>query len=186
MASLILTCVTAVGALFAALGAWWSAAATKWAARGQLFASLLRDYSSPDMGESLVLLGDLRDRKNKDADSFNTYVRDWLKLRKDPIAAIVRDLHGESGHPKVYIQNVQRAHKVDEARRQVTHYFMGALDLYQNKKCIDKKFLEIVCRQDGFNLLYAVAEHLEKALAEEGGWPYDKRSFDTLLAPIQA
>ena len=164
---IILTGVTAVAALLAAIGACWSAIVTKWTAQGQLFASLLRDYSSKDMLDALKRLRYLSDKKDTGYD-FASWLDQWKQLRKSI----------ETGNPQV----IDDARCIDEARRLVSHHFLTALQLYENKKCIDEHFLEEICAADGFDLLYEIVEDLEYVVTKSIGKKYDPEKFDRLLA----
>lgn len=158
---IILTGVTAVAALLAAGGAWWSAVVTKRTAQGQLSASLLYDYSSKDMLDALKRLLNLWYMKDQGGD-FYSWLEEWKELRKSI---------------KTGNHRIDDARHIDEARRRVSHYFFTALELYENKKCINRGFLEVICKGKGFERLYQVVEDLEQAINAD----YDRSQFDRLL-----
>lgn len=130
----VLTFVSAFGALGAAIGAWLSARSTRSATEAQLLFQLLREYAKPDM---LRALRTLRNWKAEQGDE-----EKWRKAL-------------ENADPK--------AQEVDLARRCVSHYFLDALKLYESDYVI-KRFLRVVGSKDGINILYDIVEPLEYAL----------------------
>jgi len=150
--------IAVVFAAIAAYGACLSAVATRRAVQGQLFANLLRDYSSKDMHEALKKLQEVKRKKEKDVDYWNTMIKHWNDNRKD-------------------MTNIEAAYPdVNEARRRVSHYFTTALELHQNKNCIGDCFLKVICRGN-VELLYGIVEHLEYALNER----YARDQFTKIL-----
>ena len=134
--TILLTAVSALGALGAALASWWSAKETRRAAEGQLLSSLYDDYGNPEMLQSLRIL------RSWKASTGSEFEIAWKKR-----------LDGGD----------QEAHEVDRARRQVKFYFLRALRLYESGY-VSKRFLQEVCAVDGINILYDIVEPLEFAL----------------------
>lgn len=134
--ALILTVLSAIGAVGAALAAWRSAHQTRLASEGQLFSTIYAEYGLPEM---LIALRLLRNWKAERGDEFE------IKWKK------ALDAGDES------------AHEVDRARRHVKSYFMRALRLHE-AGYVSKRFLREVCAVDGINILYDIVERLEYAL----------------------
>lgn len=134
--SLVLTALSAIGALGAAIAAWLSARATKRAAEGHLFSTHYAEYGTPEMLRSLRVL---RLWKSDNGDEFEL---NWKKAL-------------DAGE--------ERAHDVDRARRQVKFYFLRALRLYQ-AGYVSRRFLKELAAVDGLNILYDIVEPLEYAL----------------------
>ena len=133
---LVLASISALGALGAAIGAWLSARATRFAAEAQLFSRFMEEYGAPQM---LKALRTLRNWKAEQGNEFEEKYRKAL----------------ESGDPN--------AHEVDQARRHVKFYFLKALRLYE-AGFVTKRFLKEVAAVDGVNILYGIVESLEYAL----------------------
>jgi len=133
---LILTAISAVGTLGAAIGSFLSAWSTRRTSEGTLFAIHYKEYGSPEMLRSLRVL---RMWKFDQGDEFGPK---WKKLL-------------DAGNPK--------GQEVDAARRQVKFYFMEALRLYQAGYA-SRKFLQELASVDGINILYDIVEPLEYAL----------------------
>jgi len=134
--TLLLTAISALGALGAAVAAWFSARATTRAAEGQLFSAHYAAYGTPEMLRSLRVL---RLWKFDQGDEFEVK---WKKAL-------------DSGE--------ERAREVDEARRQVRIYFFQALRLYEGGY-VSRRFLREIAAVDGINILYDIVEPLEYAL----------------------
>jgi hypothetical protein len=134
--NLILTAVSALGALGATIAAWRSARATSRVAEAQLFAAQYAEYGTPEMLRSLRML---RLWQSEMGDEFE------LKWKK----AL------EAGDA--------RAHDIDNARRQVKFYFMKAFRLYE-AGYVSRRFLREFASVDGLNILYDIVEPLECAL----------------------
>src|SRR6266581_3008494 len=132
----LITALTALGALLAAIGSWRSARATRRAAEGNLFSALYAEYGTPEMLRALRVL---RSWKSDTGDEFE------IKWKR---ALDASD---------------ERAHDVDGARRQVKFYFMRALRLFQ-AGYVSQRFLREVVAVDGVNILYDIVEPLEYAL----------------------
>ncbi len=133
--TLILTGLSALGALGAAIAAWLSARATSRAAEGQLFSVHYAEYGTPEMLRSLRVL---RLWRSEQGDEFE------LKWKR----AL------DAGKPQ--------AHDVDLARRQVKFYFMKVLSLYE-AGYVSPRFLKELAAVDGVNILYDIVEPLEYA-----------------------
>lgn len=134
--ALILTALSAVGALGAAVAAWLSARATTRAAEAQLFSNHYAIYGTPEMLRSLRIL---RLWKSENGDEFEVK---WKKAL-------------DAGEVK--------AHEVDQARRQVKFYFFRALRL-REAGYVSERFLQELAAVDGVNILYDIVEPLEYAL----------------------
>ena len=147
-----------LGALGAAIGACLTAYKMKRIEQMRFFTELLSEYSSPSMENALKTLGDIKERKDEDSEFWKDFVKFWKENRKKR-SKIYKEYPG-----------------VSEARRRVSHHYTTALELYLNKKCINKRFLEIICQGDGFKrFLFGVVEHLEQALNPEyARWQFDK------------
>ena len=135
-ATFILTAISALGALGAAVGAWLSAYATQRATEAQLLSTLMRAYASEDMLHALRVL------------------RNWRSNQGDEFAEKWR---------KALENDSSEAQEVDRARRIVSSHFITALHLYKSGY-VKKRFLETICDVDGINVLYDIAEPLEYAM----------------------
>lgn len=134
--ALLLTAVSAFGAVGAAIGAHLSARATRNAAEGQLVSAFLNEYASPEM---LRYLRILRIWESKQGDKFEEKWRKALESADD------------------------KALEVDQARRYVKSYFLKALRLYESSY-VTEAFLKQIASVDGINIMYDIVEPLERAL----------------------
>jgi hypothetical protein len=134
--ALILTALSAIGAVGAALAAWRSAHQTRLASEGQLFSTLYAEYGLPEMLLALRLL------------------RNWKAEKGDEF---------ENKWKKALDAGDKAAHEVDRARRHVKSYFMRALRLHE-AGYVSERFLQEACAVDGINILYDIVERLEYAL----------------------
>lgn len=132
----MLTAVTALGAVVAAIGAWKSARATQKAAEGQLISAFLNEYGTPEM---LRYLRQLRNWESKHGHEFEEKWRKALEAADN------------------------EALEVDQARRYVKSYFLKALRLYESRY-VTKRFLKQVASVDGINIMYDIVEPLEYSL----------------------
>jgi len=144
----------------AAIGAFLSARATRIAAQGQLFSNLLTRYSSEDMREALLKMGELYKARLKDGD----------RVFRERVKTIVGNR-----------SKAKSSKGIDSCRRQVSHFFQTVLRLYENKETIDKAFFQHICKScSGFKLLYAVVEHFEVEIGKETNG-YNRDIFTRLL-----
>ncbi len=150
----------AIGTLLAAFFAWYSARTMKSLARGQLFSDLLLGYSSEEMRLSLMKMGFLRDLRLENEARFHVKVQELVKARVDKEGVHAIDAGG-----------------IDASRRRISHFFLMVLELYENKRLIDKAFLRHICGFASFRLLYEVVEHFEKEINPD----YARDSFTRLL-----
>lgn len=134
--ALVLTGVSSLGAVGAAVGAFLSARETRKVAEAQLLLNFLEDYSTPEM------LGALRLLRNWKAQAGDEFEEKWRKKIE---------------------ANESMAHEVDQARRKVKGHFFNALRLHE-AGYVGKQFLLEVASVDGLNILYDIVEPLEYAL----------------------
>jgi len=129
----LLTLLSAVGAVIAAMGAFLSSRATRKAAEAELFSNFMEDYGGAEMREAMDALTDWRS-KHKSA---------WKADFKAALAADDAD-----------------ALAVNNARRLLKYYFLKALRLH-DAGYVTKWFLRQVCNVDGINILYDTVEPLD-------------------------
>ncbi len=152
--------IAAIGTLLAAFFAWYSARTVKSLTRGQLFSDLLLRYSSEEMRLSLMKMGVLRDLRLENEAGFHTKVQELVKARAGKEGVHATDAGG-----------------IDACRRRISHFFLMVLELYENRRLIDKAFLRRICGFGGFRLFYEVVEHFEKEINPD----YARDSFTRLL-----
>jgi len=129
----ILTMLSALGAVVAAMGAFLSSRATRKAAEAELFSNFMEDYGGPEMRAAMDALTDWR-AKHKSA---------WKADFKAGLAADEPD-----------------ALAVNNGRRLLKYYFLKALRLH-DAGYVTKWFLRQVCNVDGINILYDTVEPLD-------------------------
>jgi hypothetical protein len=97
------------------------------------------------------------------------------------------DIHSSSKFAETWQQKLQKndpdALIVDRSRRRVTSFFSNIVDLHDTG-LVPKRIEKLVTDFAGFDLLYTVAEPLERALSPD----YDKARFEKLrsLRPSRA
>ena len=147
MTLLYLAFVTAFASFLAAVGALLSATAAKRASQGSLCSLLLKQYSDEQMHKDLHQVGKVKD--NYSDDKSDESKEHWIY--------------------KVFLINRQKeepkneCYKLNLSRRRITHYYTIAFDLY-NLKCINKKIFQLICKGEGFILLYDFILDLEFAI----------------------
>ena len=162
------TFLAAVAACVGVFFAWKAVKQVRTVAEGQLFFALIQDYTSKEMLEDMILLGNLRDEKeNKGEKWFQKWLANFEKRR--------RELEGLKKYRTQ--PNVEESHQIDEARRHVTLHFFSALNLH-NTGCMTREVLmEEICDAWGFKLLFEIVEHLEQKINPQ----YARDKFDSLL-----
>jgi len=135
----VIATISALGAVGAAIGAFWSANATRKAAEARLLLSFLESYSDPEMLQAL------RELRQWRADKAEDFAKKW-RAAMDALDT--------------------SAQVVDRARRKVKGYFFHALRLYE-AGYTSEHFLREVASVDGVNILYDIVEPLERALNPE-------------------
>jgi hypothetical protein len=148
----------AVAAL-AAYFSYRSARATRLAAQGHLFYELLRRYSSEEMLKALNVVAEFRKAQERDKAKFLQAVS--MYKAGDRIEVDWKVKKGEGEYSERLVN--QTWEEVNQARRQISHFFITALELYENNQALGRTFFSNICSFDGFVLLYSVVEWLELA-----------------------
>jgi hypothetical protein len=132
---LVLTVISAFGALVAAIAAWKAAVATRRVAEAQLGARFLESYQSTEMLEALHTLISVPKEHGPD------FAQKWVRVKEvEPWAK-----------------------KVDLARRYVVSYFLNLARL-RREKLVTNRVVRAAGLMAGIRVLYEVAEPLEAAL----------------------
>jgi hypothetical protein len=177
---LIATFLAAAATIVAAYAARQSYRATWYAPQGHLFYELLARYSSEKMHESLRIIGQLDRVRQEDDGKFLNALLEY-KARSTIHAIDLEKTIGKGSYRERLFQQ-RNWEEISEARRQVSHFFLTAFDLYEirlhkNQRVLDRPFFEKICLLDGFELLHPVVEWLELAHNPK----YDREKFTNVL-----
>ena len=70
--------------------------------------------------------------------------------------------------------------EINQARRQVSHFFTTAFEMFSETKALDKACFKKICELNCFELLYDVIEWFE--IAQATGWEFEPdKNFARLL-----
>jgi len=142
-----------------------------------LYYQLLSRYSSGDMGKSLGIMWELYKTREKSIEGFFKILKRYRgrcehKFVSDK-SILWKDENGRVFFAYVYDE-------VNEARRQISHFFQTAFDMSVKMGALDKAhFNKICCEIESFKLLYYVVEWLE--LAHATSWLFDRDLFTDIL-----
>jgi phosphate/sulfate permease len=163
----ILPILVLIATIAAAIAAYMSF----WVTRKILYYQLLTRYSSPEMGKALEIirvLSSLRDIATKKTEFI--ILKDYRLWREGQISytSLKKEIKDKNG--KVFVFNYD-CYEVDGARRQVSHFFITAFEMFTKAKVLDKASFQTICAYRSFKFLYYVVEWFEVANATS--WEFD-------------
>jgi hypothetical protein len=159
-----------------AIAAWLSARAVKKVSQARLYFEYLQKYSSDEMLRDLKLLGELQ-KKRYDRKYGQKWFEKWAKTR---LQSPEKPSNAKNSQRRTNI-DIDYAIRVDEARRRVSSFFLTALMLYANEKCISRRSFTAICGLSGFEIVFFIVEHLELAIANQEAGKFRRDKYDDLL-----
>lgn len=155
-----------------------------WVSRRFLYYQLLSRYSESEMGKALQIMWDLFDTRKADESAFFEILQQYRRCyeQKDFIntrlivSKTVTTPSGGGRHVQCFGYGCQ---DTNQARRQVSHFFITAFEMFSETKALDKACFKKICELDSFKLLYYVVEWLE--LAHAISWKVNRNKFNKLL-----
>ncbi len=135
-----------------------AAIAAIWAfklSRRILYYQLLSRYSSPEMGEALDIIWRFSRLREEEGKVFLNIVKIYRNKE---------DIHFkyDGEFQRSFLLGLEYK-EINQARRQLSYFFMTTFDMF-TKKDLDKASFQKICAYDSFELLYRVVEWFELAL----------------------
>lgn len=161
----------------AAIAAIWSFKLS----RRILYYQLLARYSSPEMGKALGIIGELfrlREIELKNT-AFFGILQKYRVYREGQIPThtpIKGQIQKENGQTISFSYEYQ---EINQARRQVKHFFITAFEMFSKTKALNKTCFKNICEYDSLKLLYHVVEWFE--IAHATSWEFDPEDELTKL-----
>ena len=147
-----------------------------WVSRRFLYYQLLSRYSESEMGKALQIMWDLFDTRKADESAFfeilQQYRRCWEQKDIINTRLIVQRTISKDQSISRYVKYFGYGwQETNQARRQVSQFFITAFEMFSETKALDKACFEKICELNSFKLLYYVVEWFE--LAHATSWKFD-------------
>lgn len=152
--------------------AWHAKCETRITAQMNLFYQHMARYSAIETHNALGIIGKLSETRNQEEGVFLEVVEKFHN--KENIHHVNRRKAGKP-HSVCVLQLQYK--DINEARRQVSHFFTFSFELFADFGVLDAVYFEKICRLDTFKFVYHVVEWLELALNPE----YARETFTGLL-----
>lgn len=154
--------------------------------RMALYYQLLARYSSSEMGKALDIISELYHTREDDPEktAFIEILKQYRRCRENKHAGdkdlkVRREVAiGQSSMKCVSFFGYSHE-ETNQARRQVSHFFSTAFEMFTDNEALNKASFQKICALNSFKLLYHVVEWLE--LAHATSWEYDRDKFTKLL-----